>query len=61
MTDLDPAVLLGSAYYVNTEDPPEQVPAGILSMAQAGLKLVLIFSAVDSCGTAPSPLGLVAI
>ncbi len=43
MTNLDPAVLLGSAYYVNTEDTPEQVRAGILSMAQAGLKLVRIF------------------
>jgi len=43
MTDLDPAVLLGSAYYVNTEDTPEQVRAGIAAMAQAGLKLVRIF------------------
>jgi len=36
MANLDPVVLLGSAYYVNTEDTPEQVRAGILSMAQAG-------------------------
>jgi beta-galactosidase len=43
MTNLDPAVLLGSAYYVNTEDTPEQVRAGIRAMAQAGLKLVRIF------------------
>ena len=43
MANLDPVVLLGSAYYVNTEDTPEQVRAGILSMAQAGMKLVRIF------------------
>jgi beta-galactosidase len=43
MTHLDPTVLLGSAYYVNTEDTPQQVRAGIAAMAQAGLKLVRIF------------------
>jgi beta-galactosidase len=43
MTNLDPAVLLGSAYYVNTEDTPDQVRAGIQAMSQAGLKLVRIF------------------
>ena len=43
MIDLDPAVLLGSAYYVNTTDTPGQVRAGIAVMAQAGLKLVRIF------------------
>ena len=43
MTDLDPAVSLGSAYYVNSEDTPEQVRSGIQAMAQAGLKLVRVF------------------
>jgi beta-galactosidase len=43
MTDFDPAVMLGSAYYVNTEDTPDQVRSGIRTMAQAGLKLVRIF------------------
>ncbi len=43
MTDLNPAVLIGSQYYVNTGDSPEQVRAGIRAMAQAGLKLVRIF------------------
>ena len=40
MTELDPSVLLGSQYYVNTEDTPEQIRAGIHAMGQAGLKLV---------------------
>ena len=43
MTELDPSVLLGSQYYVNTEDTPEQIRAGIHAMGQAGLKLVRIF------------------
>jgi len=43
MADLNPAVLIGSQYYVNTGDHPEQVRGGIRSMAQAGLKLVRIF------------------
>ena len=43
MSNMEPGVLLGSAYYVNTEDTPEQVRSGILAMAQAGLKLVRIF------------------
>ncbi len=43
MTELNPAVLLGSQYYVNTGDSPAQIRAGIAAMAQAGLKLVRIF------------------
>jgi beta-galactosidase len=43
MLNLDPAVSLGSAYYVNNEDTPEQVRTGIQAMAQAGLKLVRVF------------------
>jgi len=43
MTELDPRVLLGSQYYVNTEDTPEQIKAGIHAMGKAGLKLVRIF------------------
>lgn len=40
---MDPVVLLGSQYYVNTDDTPEQVQAGIGAMARAGLRLVRIF------------------
>ena len=43
MADLNPAVLIGSQYYVNTGDNPEKVRGGIRAMAQAGLKLVRIF------------------
>ena len=43
MTELDPRVMLGSQYYVNTEDTPEQIKAGIHAMGKAGLKLVRIF------------------
>ena len=43
MIEFNPAVLLGSQYYVNTGDSPAQIRAGIASMAQAGLKLVRIF------------------
>lgn len=43
MPALDPTVLLGSQYYVNTGDSPEQIRAGIAAMARAGLKLVRIF------------------
>ncbi len=40
---LDPRVLLGSAYYVNNGDSPEQIRAGMDAMARSGLKLVRIF------------------
>lgn len=43
MTELDLRVLLGSQYYVNTDDTPEQIKAGIHAMGKAGLKLVRIF------------------
>ena len=43
MPNLNPNVLLGSQYYVNTEETPEHVRAGIAAMARAGLKLVRIF------------------
>ena len=43
MTELNPTVMLGSQYYVNTEDTPEQIRAGMHAMGQAGLKLVRIF------------------
>ena len=43
MPALNPAVLLGSQYYVNTGDDPALIRAGIGAMAQAGLKLVRIF------------------
>ena len=39
MLNFNPNVLLGSQYYVNTEETPEQVSAGIAAMARAGLKL----------------------
>ncbi len=41
--DLNSVVLLGSQYYINTDDTPEQVQAGIGAMARAGLRLVRIF------------------
>ena len=40
---LDPAIYIGSQYYVNTGDTPAQIRQGIASMARAGLKLVRIF------------------
>ena len=43
MPELDPTVYLGSQYYVNTGDSPDQIRAGIGAMARAGLKLVRIF------------------
>ena len=43
MTELGPAVYLGSQYYVNTGDTPAQIRLGIEAMARAGLKLVRIF------------------
>lgn len=43
MFDLNPSVLLGSQYYVNTGDDPQHIRAGIAAMASAGLKLVRIF------------------
>jgi beta-galactosidase len=43
MAELNPSVWLGSQYYVNTDDTPEQIRTGIEAMARAGLKLVRIF------------------
>ena len=43
MEELDTSVLLGSQYYVNSDDTPEQIRSGIHAMGQAGLKLVRIF------------------
>jgi beta-galactosidase len=43
MPELDSTVYLGSQYYVNTGDTPDQIHAGIDAMARAGLKLVRIF------------------
>jgi beta-galactosidase len=43
MPELDPHVSIGSQYYVNTGDSPEQIRSGIGAMSRAGLKLVRIF------------------
>ena len=40
---LDPSVVLGSQYYINPDETPDEVRAGIAQMAQARLKLVRIF------------------
>jgi hypothetical protein len=43
MPELDPAVYLGSQYYVETGATPAQIRLGIGAKARAGLKLVRIF------------------